>query len=313
MRLRRPLRPVVLALTAVLTLSLAAPSAQAETTDPLERLLSPTILDPVIALLGGLPTPYRPYTGPVCASGDPQCIVDVIAEMEGRLAPLAASCDHDAIFSLAYLRVTENVKAAADSGYFADRTWLTQVDALFAEMYFDTMDAWNAGERASVPHAWRIALRASDDRTMSGLGDFMLNMNAHINNDFPYVLEQVGLTAADGSSHKRDHNAYNQRLDELYHPVFDEEAARFDPMFNTFDVGPVDELVVGTIMRGWREMVWRHAEALAATRSNPLLRRIVQNEIEEYAASQAQLVKLVPVFQAGSSPNRDAWCGTHHG
>ena len=33
--------------------------------------------------------------------------------MEDRLAPLAASCDHDAIFSLAYLRVTQNVKAAA--------------------------------------------------------------------------------------------------------------------------------------------------------------------------------------------------------
>jgi hypothetical protein len=313
MRLRRPLRAAVLALTAVLTLSLVAPPAQAESTDPLERLLSPTILDPVITLLAALPTPHQAYAGPICASGDPQCIVDVVAEMEDRLEPLAATCDHDAIFSLAYLRVTENVQAAADSGYFADRTWLTQVDALFAQMYFDTMDAWNAGERTSVPHAWRIALRASDDRTMSGLGDFMLSMNAHINNDFPYVLEQVGLTAADGTSHKPDHNAYNRRLDQLYHPVFDEEAARFDPMFDKYDVGPVDELVVSTIMRGWREMVWRHAEALAATRTDPLLRRIVQNEIEEYAATQAQLIKLVPIFLAASSPQRDAWCAGHRG
>jgi hypothetical protein len=308
MQLRRTLRAAALSLTTLLTLSLAAPPAQADASDPLDQLLSPTVLDPVIALLAALPSPYRPYTGPICTSGDPQCIVDVIAEMEDRLAPEAAACDHDAIFGLAYLRVTQNVKAAADSGYFADRRWLTQIDAVFAQMYFDTMDRWSAGDKAAVPHAWRIALQASDDKAMSGLGDFMLNMNAHINNDFPYVLEKVGLTAADGTSHKPDHNAYNDRLDQLYHPVFDEEAARFDPMFNRFDVGPVDELVVSTIMRGWREMVWRHAEALAATRGQPVLRRIVQKEIEEYAATQAQLITLVPIFLAASSPTRDAWC-----
>jgi hypothetical protein len=127
------------------------------------------------------------------------------------------------------------------------------------------------------------------------------------------VLEKVGLTAADDTTHKPDHNAYNDRLDSLYHPVFDEEAARFDPMFNKFDVGPVDDLVVSTIMRGWREMVWRHAEALAATRGQPVLRKIVQKEIEEYAATQAQLIKLVPIFLAAASPQREAWCSTHHG
>ena len=313
MQLRRSLRAAALALTTLLTISLAAPPAHADDTDPLSQLLSPAVEDPIIGLLAALPTPYRPYPGPICVSGDPQCIVDVITEMEDRLAPLAASCSHDAIFSLAYLRVTQNVKAAADNGYFSDRKWLTQVDAVFARMYFDTMDTWRAGHTAAVPHAWQIALRAGQDRTMSGLGDFMLNMNAHINNDFPYVLEKVGLTAVDGTSHKPDHNAYNDRLDSLYHPVFDEEAARFDPKFNRFDLGPVDELVVSTIMRGWREMVWRHAEALAATRGNPLLRALVQKDIEEYAATQARLIKLVPIFLAAASLDRDEWCAAHHG
>jgi len=313
--MRRP-TAVVAALACTLGLSSFAVPAKAASPDPLaplNQLLSPAILDPVIALLAAFPSPYRPYTGPICQSGAPQCIVDVIAEMEQRLAPLATSCDHDAIFALAYLRVTQNVKNAADNGYFADRAWLTRIDAVFAEMYFDTMDAWHGGDKKSVPHAWRIALTASDTRAMSAIGDFMLNMNAHINNDFPYVLEQVGLTDAQGRTHKPDHNAYNQRLDSLYHPVFDEMAARFDDNFNKFDLGPVDELVVSTIMRGWREMVWRHAEALAATRKNALLRPVVEHEIEEYAAAQAELIKLVPIFLAASSPKRDAFCATHHG
>jgi len=300
----------IAALVTGLGLSFGAP-ATASTSTPLDQLLSPQILDPVIALLAPLPTPYTPYTGSICESGDPQCIVDVIAEMKDRLAPLAASCDHNAIFSLAYLRVTENVKAAADNGYFRDRAWLTRIDAVFAHKYFDTMDAWRNGDK-NVPAAWKIALQSADDKSMSGLGDFMLGMNAHINNDFAYVLAEVGLTGKDGKSHKPDHNAYNDRLDSLYHPVFDEETARFDPMFNKIDIGPVDDLVVSTIMRGWREMVWRNAEALAHART-PALRKLVEAEISQYAATQAQLIRSIPIFRSGFSPTRDTYCATHHG
>ena len=74
MQPRRTLRAAALTLTTLLTLSLAAPPAQAEGSDPLSQLLSPTIEDPVIALLAALPTPYRPYTGPICVSGSaPSC------------------------------------------------------------------------------------------------------------------------------------------------------------------------------------------------------------------------------------------------
>jgi uncharacterized protein DUF5995 len=296
------LRLTVLACSSVLAATLAAAPAQA---DP----VGPGALDPVVGALPPAPVPYTPYDGPVCADGDPQCIVDVISEMEDRLAPLAASCDHDAIFSLAYLRVTQNVKAAADSGYFHDRTWLTQLDAVFAGMYFRTIDSWNAGRTSEVPKAWRIALQASDDRSMTGLGDFLLNMNAHINNDFPHALATVGLTAEDGSSHKPDHNAYNQRLDSLYVPVFDEEAARFDPTFDDYDLGPADDIGVGAIMRGWREMVWRHAEDLVTART-PVQKALAEKAIEEYAASQAAMIRQT--FRTGDgSAARDAYCRTH--
>jgi hypothetical protein len=298
----RSLRLVVLACSAVLAATLAGAPAHA---DP----VGPGALDPVVGALPPAPVPYTPYDGPVCADGDPQCIVDVIAEMEDRLAPLAASCDHDAIFSLAYLRVTQNVKAAADSGYFHDRTWLTQLDAVFADMYFKTMDTWNAGRKADVAPAWRTALQASDDRSMTGLGDFLLNMNAHINNDFPHALATVGLTAKDGTSHKPDHNAYNDRLDSLYIPVFDEEAQRFDPTFDQYDVGPVDDIGVGAIMRGWREMVWRHAEDLITART-PAQKAFAEQAIQQYAAGQAALIRQMFTTSDGSAA-RDAYCRAH--
>lgn len=274
--------------------------------------INPSYVDPLIDLLGGLPTAYTPYAGTACPSGEIECIDEVIVEMKGRLNGLAAQCSHHAIFSLAYLRVTENVRDAVVSGHFADPVWLNRVDAEFAGMYFDTMDRWFAGK--SVAPAWRIALAAADEKQVTGLGDFMLNMNAHINNDFPRALVKAGLVSADGVSHKRDHNAYNQRLDGLYGPVFTEEAERFDPTFDDIDVGTLEETAAGVIMRGWREAVWRNAEALANARG-PLQKALVSRYIDQYAAAQAQVIKAIPLFWAGDAHDqrRLDWCQAQQG
>jgi uncharacterized protein DUF5995 len=278
-----------------------------------DGIVSPEPLDPVIGVLPPRPAPYVPYAGDICPDGASTCIDATIEEMKRRLDTLAAACDHDAVFALAYLRVTEDVRTAVASGWFSDRVWLGQVDAVFAKDYFDAMDAWNSGDpaqQATVPRAWQIALKAADERTVSGLGNFMLAMNAHINRDFSYVLAEVGLTGADGKSHKKDHNAYNRRLDGLYAPVFTEEAARFDPTFDDINAGPIDETSAGAIMRGWREMVWRNAENLALAKT-PAQRRLAEKTIENYAATQARLMRTM--FAIPSSAKRDAWCAVHHG
>lgn len=275
--------------------------------DPVRGLVLPP-LDSLIGLLPPLPVPGAEYAGDLCRSGGDECIDEVIARMETRLDGLVATCSHSAIFSLAYLRVTENVRDAVRSGYFDDEQWLNRVDTVFAELYFDTTSRWESGRRTNIPAAWRIALQAEDDRAVSGLGNFMLAMNAHINRDFPYVIAKVGLTAPDGTSHKADHDRYNQRLDSLYGPVFAEEARRFDPKFDDIDAGTIEETVAGVIMRGWREMVWRHAEQLALAR-NPVQRAFAQRQVETYAALQALMIRQL--FQTPDSTERDAWCAEH--
>jgi hypothetical protein len=299
--------------SAVLVGMASPPAAAVETPWPLTSdLINPKPLDPAIALLLALPTPYKEYTGTICPGGEDACIDDVISKMEDRLEPLAESCSHHAIFSLAYLRVTENVRDANRSGYFADRAWLNTLDTIFADMYFRTMDDYKAG--SLVPPAWKAALDDSENRTLNGLGNFMMNMNAHINNDFPRALAEVGLKAKDGTSHKPDHNAYNQRLDSLYRPVFIEESQRFDPAFDQFHVGPVEGTVAGVIMRAWREGVWRNAE-LVANAKTPAQQKAVSDWISNYALTQAQLIRSLPIFRATPASNaaRDAWCAEHHG
>jgi hypothetical protein len=287
----------------------AAPASGA---GPSGMLVNPAVLDPVISVLAALPTPYTPYTGTICPDGANSCIDTVIRTMEARLGPLASSCSDNAIFGLAYLRVTENVRDANRSGYFQDPQWLNRLDALFASMYFATMTDYSAGK--TVPPAWKVALDDTTHQKLTGLGDFMINMNAHINNDFPRALVADGLTAKDGTSHKVDHNAYNDRLDSLYGPVFTEETRRFDPDFNDYYLGGTTGTVAGVIMRGWREMVWRNAEALANAKT-PQEKALVSAWIDNYALAQAKLIEAIPIFQAtpASNAKRNAWCALHHG
>jgi hypothetical protein len=63
-------------------------------------------------------------------------------------------------------------------------------------------------------------------------------------------------------------------------------------------------------MRGWREIVWRNAEQLALAKT-PAQRRIAEQTIEYYAATQAQLIRKGFSASDTYSAKRDAWCAVH--
>ena len=74
-------------------------------------------------------------------------------------------------------------------------------------------------------------------------------------------------------------------------------------------VESLDEIGVGAIMRGWREVVWRNAEALVLA-PDAASRRLVEQGIEQYAAGQAQLIRAV--FSSPSAEARDDYCAARN-
>ena len=179
------MNPRRLAALAAVILALASPAAAISQDAPFVGWT---------ALLPGLSLPYNPSSPDDCIAGRVQCVDGTIREMTKRFDPLASSCDHNAIFALTYLRVTEAYRdtVVQDPSFFDDTPFVNHEDRVFALYYFSAYDNWAGGHIENVPDAWRIAFDAARARTVSGTGDLLLGINAHVQRDLPLVLYSLG-------------------------------------------------------------------------------------------------------------------------
>jgi hypothetical protein len=298
-RAKRALNVVI---AATLAMAVLAPPATAE--DPL-------FVD-WTTMLPSFTTQYDPSSANDCTAGRFTCVDKTIREMERRFDPLAAACDHNAVFALSYLRTTQVYEeAASEPGFFDDPYFVNHEDAVFARYYFDAYDAWAAGRSADVPGAWKVALNAAQARAVSGTGNLFLGMNAHVNRDLPFVLADIGLVAPDGTSRKPDHDQVNVFLNRVIDPLLAEEAARFDPAMD--DAGALPLMLGYTstfqMLAAWREDAWRNAERLVNA-PDAASRAAVAASIESAATLMASTIKTATsyLWPLQTSASRDAYC-----
>jgi hypothetical protein len=266
------------------------------------------------ALLPSLALPYDPASPDDCIAGRSQCVDKTIREMTRRLDTLASSCDHNAIFSLTYLRVTEEYRRTIDGPFFDDTSFVNHEDTVFARNYFAAFDSWAAGRIGEVPQAWRIAFGAAAQHAVSADGDLLLGINAHVQRDLPFVLYSLGLAAPDGTSRKPDHDRVNQILNRVIEPLIAEIARRFDPTIDDTELPTsLDDATLFQTLVAWREKAWRNAEELAAA-PTPEARDLVAAQIEKDAATEAHVIAAATAYPPllGGSARRDAYCAIHH-
>lgn len=256
-------------------------------------------------LLPSFTTGYDPSSANDCTKGHVNCVNAVIREMTRRFDPLADACNHNSMFALTYLRTTEQYLVSATSeGFFTDPSFINHQDAVFARYYFDAWDAYRAGDLAHTSPAWQLALNAADGRKVSGMGNLLLGMSAHVNRDLPMVLADIGLVKPDGSSRKPDHDKVNQFLNLVMEPLLDEAAARFDPTVDDgqYDGSTLDETAFLQLLVGWREGAWRNAEALVNA-PTPAARALVVAEIERVAKIEANLIIVATSYSTVNVQN----------
>lgn len=257
---------------------------------------------------------YDPNSLDACVAGRVQCVEKTIRVMQDRFDPIAAACSHHAVFALAYLRTTQTyLQYTETAGFLSDPAFVNHEDAAFAQMYFSAFDDWAAGRFDRVPPAWQIALRAADTGQVSGQGDLLLGMNAHVNRDLPFVLAGIGLSTPAGASRKPDHDQINVVLNHVVEPLLTEEATRFDPqiavMATPYGIGYTG--LMQTLL-AWRETAWRQAERLVSA-PDQVTRDLIAAEIEAYAASNARTLLAAAAYHPPltTTAARDQYCAAH--
>ena len=172
--------------------------------------------------LPALPSPSQTHPNRVghCKRAKLKCVRVEIQRMRALQERLG--CDHKAVFATTYLELTRTARDAliADPGLLQWPKWFFREDALFASVYFRTVRAWEQGR--AVPEAWRIAFETAETGEVTGAQDMLLGINAHVQNDMPFVLAQLGLRDRKGQARKPDHDLFNKVLSAGYERVVSE-------------------------------------------------------------------------------------------
>jgi hypothetical protein len=253
------------------------------------------------------PNDQRPHPVAHCRDPSPKCVRGVLKRLRDRRD--AWGCDHRAVFATTYFELTGQIMRDIRSGFverkFDRPRYLYLEDALFANVYFRTIRAARRGDE--VAGAWRVAFDAAAAGDKFGAQDMLLGINAHVQNDMPFVLASLGLQTRNGKSRKHDHDAGNGALNRGYDEVVGAVRRRYDESLDLTNPAqlPFDDVAGLEMVRGWRELVWRNAERLVAAETRAERRQVAQ-QIESYAEAQAEMIAATSV--PGYGATRDAYC-----
>jgi Family of unknown function (DUF5995) len=264
---------------------------------------------PWTELLPPLPTASNPQPRPVpnCRVAKSKCVRVTIKRLRRLRNDLG--CDHRAVFATTYLELTKQIlddmRAGLVKRHMIDPKYLYTEDGVFANFYFRVVRAWDRGD--PIPEAWRIAFETAQSNDRAAVQDMLLGINAHVQNDMPFVLASMGLRTEDGRSRKPDHDFTNGILNRGYPRVVAAVRQRFDPSMDLSNspLIPLDDLAGLELTRTWREVVWRNAERLLNADGRAERTRVAQS-IEDYAAVNARLIAAAGL--PGYGATRDAYC-----
>jgi hypothetical protein len=248
----------------------------------------------------------QPGAVPFCRKATYRCVDAQIKRM--KRAQRDFRCDHRGVFATTYLELTRQYRTDLSAGMkkqLMDVKYLYREVAVFANVYFATLKLWKRG--GDVPPAWRIAFETARDGQVNAAQDMLLGINAHVQNDMPFVIAALGLRTKDGRTRKPDHDLVNEVLDRAYERVVGEVSKRYDPFVSTTNApwNPGDDVAGLEMVKGWRENVWRNAERLANASSDEERRRIG----DDIKARAADWARGMATFQTpGDRERRDSYC-----
>jgi hypothetical protein len=177
-------------------------------------------------------------------------------------------------FNRLYLRVTQSVRRAVGSTAFRDARFMSELDVVFANLYFAAITAGEV-DPLRAPSAWRPLLGARSSRRNSRLQFALAGMNAHINRDLPQgivtVFEKLGGDPTTAQARRADFDGINDLLERVESEVKDDFSLGVIGVVDDA-AGTADDVAAMWNVRAARQAAWTNAEVLWALRGAPILR-----------------------------------------
>ena len=200
---------------------------------------------------------YALLTGP-----SPTTIPEVIARMTAIDALLPVT-DGLKWFNRLYLMVTQQVDLNPPGGAWQSPAWLTQLDVVFAGLYFSAAAGALAG--GTIPDAWTALYESRFTPGIDRIQFALAGMNAHINHDLALALlttdSDLNVVPDKNSPQFADYQSVNTLLATVMPSALTMLAA------DTLGVLAEDTGKVGRLLAFWdicaaRNLAWDFADNL---------------------------------------------------
>lgn len=206
------------------------------------------------------PSPTDQALSALLSDSAPATIAEVVARMQA-IDDLLANNDGLKWFNKLYLMVTQQVDL--DGPAWQDAAWLTQLDVLFAGLYFNAVRDSIAGE--SIPSAWSALFEARFRTGVDRIQFALAGMNAHINHDLALALlatdTSLAVVPALNSPQHADFESVNTLLNGLMPATLNMLASDALGLIAE-DTGKVGRLLAFWNICRARDLAWDFADHL---------------------------------------------------
>ena len=191
-----------------------------------------------------------------------ETITAISVELERRARAFERARDPRCVFARADAELSRVLADALPYAGFRDPEWVALLSVRFADRYLQAVREYDAGRLTDG--AWASVFRASERGRTSVLEELVLGMTAHIVNDLPQVLCEVGTAGEGGTSRIADYHLMNNILGQAIERIQLELTRRYDPLLGTLDQlsDRYDEIITNYGVRMSRAAAWYNAERL---------------------------------------------------
>jgi hypothetical protein len=220
-------------------------------------------------------------------------------------------------FNRLYLQVTRSVRQAvggrafhptalreraAGTPPFRDARFMTELDVVFANLYFAAITASEV-DPSRAPSAWRPLLRGRTTPRIARLQFALAGMNAHINRDLPLgivqVFEALGGDPTTDALRRQDFDSVNELLERVESEVKGDFSIGLIAVVDEL-AGRADDVAAMFKVREARHAAWTNAEVLWTLRRTPHLRDAFFDRLDGLTGLAAKGL-LVPVSVSRST------------